>query len=268
MTPYLADPDVTLWHGDALQVLQGMADGSADASVTSPPYLDARPEYPSPTLDEFGAIFWELARVVDGPLLLNVGRLFRRGYEVMWWTDLIEQANLNGWPLRDTLIWGKPNANPIQGEILTNAHEYVFMLGAGLDPGAVRTPYPPSTLARYGRGFAANAGVKGHDRPLHRRYRPVGANEAGARPRSYVLINTGREKGNPHPAPMALDLAVHLVKLSGGLTVLDPFAGSGTTGIAARKLGRSSVLIERDADYCALAAKRLQQLSLLAEAGS
>lgn len=60
--------------------------------------------------------------------------------------------------------------------------------------------------------------------------------------------------------------AVHLVKLSGGRTVLDPFAGSGTTALAARKLGRSSVLVEREAGYCAMAARRLQHFSLLTEA--
>jgi hypothetical protein len=48
-------------------------------------------------------------------------------------------------------------------------------------------------------------------------------------------------------------------------TVLDPFAGSGTTGLVARKHGRCSILIELSADYCGLVAKRTQQLSLEAE---
>ena len=45
--------------------------------------------------------------------------------------------------------------------------------------------------------------------------------------------------------------------------VLDPFAGAGTTMLAARKLGRHSIGIELNPDYCRQAAKRLQQLSLL-----
>jgi hypothetical protein len=47
--------------------------------------------------------------------------------------------------------------------------------------------------------------------------------------------------------------------------VLDPFAGSGTTLKVARDHGRHSVGIELSAEYCGLIAKRVQQLSLLAE---
>jgi DNA modification methylase len=47
--------------------------------------------------------------------------------------------------------------------------------------------------------------------------------------------------------------------------VIDPFMGSGTTALVARKLGRASVGIELNADYCELIEKRTRQLSLLAD---
>ena len=50
-------------------------------------------------------------------------------------------------------------------------------------------------------------------------------------------------------------------------TVLDPFSGSGTTALVARKHGRKSIGIELSASYCALTARRLSQLSLLSEFG-
>ena len=42
-------------------------------------------------------------------------------------------------------------------------------------------------------------------------------------------------------------------------TILDPYAGSGTTGRAAKDLGKKAVLIEREEKYCEIAAKRLEQ---------
>jgi DNA modification methylase len=261
VTPYLSDPDVTLWNGDALEVLRTLPDRSADACVTSPPYLNARPEYPSPTLADFADIFRELRRVVEGPLLLNVGRLWSNSQEDLWWGPLVDVARMSGWPLRDTLVWIKPNANPIHGEVLANSHEYVFILGDGYEPDAVRTEYAEESLARFTRRWRNNTGVKGE----HREQDGREAHEDGARPRSFFIAYVGREKGNEHPAPMAEDLARHLILLSGGQIILDPFGGSGTTALVARKLHRRAILIELNADYCSLAADRLSQQSLFAE---
>jgi len=59
--------------------------------------------------------------------------------------------------------------------------------------------------------------------------------------------------GSKHPTVKPIDLIAYLVRLicPAGGTVLDPFAGSGTTGVAALREGRSAILIEREADYCA-----------------
>ncbi len=247
-----------------MDVLRELPDASVDACVSSPPYLDARPEYPSPTLHHFEDIFRELGRVVAGPLLLNVGRIWRNGSEVLWWHELLERANWAGWPLRDTLIWIKPNANPIHGEVLANSHEYVFILGDGCEPDAVRTDYDEESLARFTRRYRNGGGVKGDVREQDGRE----ANDLGARPRSFFIGYVGREKSNPHPAPMSMSIAEHLVLLSGGECILDPFGGSGTTAIVARKLGRRAILIELNESYAALAADRLSQQSLFAEASA
>lgn len=263
-TPYIDDGDVRLYHGDALEVLSALPSSSAHCCVTSPPYLDARPEYPSPTLQGFEAIFAELRRVVTGPALINVGRIFRKRVEVRWHEPLIAAAERAGWAHLDTLIWCKPNANPIRGRVLTDAHELVYILGEPgleLNVDAIRTPHAAESVARFQRGWINQSGVKGDTGPRKMRQPP---NPLGARPRSYIEINVGREKGNPHPAPMAGDIAEHLVKLASwpGQVVLDPFAGSGTTAIVARRLERRSVGIELDANYVELAAERLSQLSL------
>ena len=62
-----------------------------------------------------------------------------------------------------------------------------------------------------------------------------------------------------HPAEKPLDLMVYLVEKLNADTILDPFAGSGTTGVAAIRTGRKCILIEKEEKYCAIAAKRLAE---------
>jgi len=273
LTPWLEDPDVTLYHGDCLDVLASLPDRGADAVVTSPPYLDMRPEYETASLATLEVVFLHLRRVAaGGPLLLNLGRVWRNGIESRWWHEVIESAEQVGYQLLDTLVWVKPNANPIHGNVFANSHEYVFVLG---DPGVelnvddVRRPHSDETRKRFGRAWTNHRGVK-NPRPGRERKMRAEPNPLGARPRSYIEVCVGKEKGNPHPAPMAADLAEHLVRLgcAEGGVVLDPFAGSGTTLLAARKHGRRSIGVDLNEEYLRIAADRLGQQSLLFEAAS
>jgi adenine-specific DNA-methyltransferase len=67
-----------------------------------------------------------------------------------------------------------------------------------------------------------------------------------------------------HPCQKPLDLIGYMIRLSvrPGGCVLDPFAGSGSTGVAAANLGRPAVLVEREERYCEAAALRLSQMGL------
>jgi DNA modification methylase len=62
-----------------------------------------------------------------------------------------------------------------------------------------------------------------------------------------------------HPAPFPVDLVTRLIHFYGfpGCHVLDPFGGSGTTAVSAKRLGCQATLVELSADYCALAQERL-----------
>ena len=265
MSIYFEDPDVVLFQGDVQEGLTWLGEDRVDAIVTSPPYQDMRPEYASPDVQSFHGIFRELRRVCSGTLLLNVGRFWRDRVEQMWWLRLLDIAERTGWAHRDTLLWLKPNANPIQGEIVTNSHEYVFCFGDGFTPDEVRTPYAPGSVERLERRWVSSISVKGDGpersgaRRAERRGERRDANPDGARAKSYFEFPTGKEKGNKHPAPMPLEVAEHLVKLSGGKRILDPFAGSGTTLLAARRLGLEAVGIELSPEYCQMTAERLGQ---------
>lgn len=85
LVPYYADESVTLWHGDALDVLTAMPDASVNCCVTSPPYFGLR-DYgdpgqwgleasPAAYVERIRDLFRELARVLapDGTAWLNIG---------------------------------------------------------------------------------------------------------------------------------------------------------------------------------------------------
>lgn len=96
MTPYLADADLTVWQGDALEVLRGLPDESVDCCVTSPPYWGLRDygtegqlgleETPAQYVAVMVAVFAEVRRVLkrSGCLWLNIGDSYaaNRTYQV------------------------------------------------------------------------------------------------------------------------------------------------------------------------------------------
>ena len=76
----------------------------------------------------------------------------------------------------------------------------------------------------------------------------------------FGIHRNNQSKGGGHPTEKPLALMLWCIGLAGDVqTILDPFAGSGTTGRAAKDLGRKAVLIEREERYCEIAAKRMAQ---------
>lgn len=68
------------------------------------------------------------------------------------------------------------------------------------------------------------------------------------------------DHGREHPTQKPLALMMWCIELAGPVkTILDPFAGSGTTGRAAKDMGRKCTLIEREERYCEIAARRMCQ---------
>lgn len=65
-----------------------------------------------------------------------------------------------------------------------------------------------------------------------------------------------------HPCPKPLDWAIKQIEMFAppGCTIIDPFMGSGTTGVAAMKMGRKFVGIEKDKGYCSMAKKRIESV--------
>lgn len=83
-------------------------------------------------------------------------------------------------------------------------------------------------------------------------------NGVGKRPANYDVFSYNPVKPNGHPAPKPIKLIKKLASLWNG-SILDPFAGSGTTLRAAKDLRRKAIGIEIEEKYCEIAAKRLEQ---------
>jgi len=187
----------------------------------------------------------------------------------------------DGWILRNAIVWHKPNAMPESvRDRLSCRHELLFLLAKSpaywfdLDP--IREPHktvthpgqsgtqgrctcPPGRPGsrprppKYGSGIPQVTRASRYGDRRHRRGHPNGRNPGDVWP-----IPT-RPYTGPHFAAYPIDLPLRCIAAGckPGGTVLDPFTGSGTTGLAAIQLGRQFTGIDLSADFARLAADRL-----------
>ena len=170
----------------------------------------------------------------------------------------------DGWILRSDVIWWKASGMP---ESITDRpsrrHEHVFLLAKAprywfdLDP--IREPHAETTVAAASRKRIPYAAPGQRPNTKTR-----GMHESGANPGDVWSVAT-QPFSEAHFAVMPLTLAERCVTTAckpGGV-VLDPFSGSGTTGLAAAKHGRKYVGIDLNADYLDLSLRtRLAQPAL------
>jgi len=259
--------------GDSRKLLPSIASGSVQCCVTSPPYWGLR-DYDHPAqigregspvqyVENLVAIFREVWRVVrqDGTLWLNVGDGYARNggtgncgpnaivgntkkliqkrnckvpdcwglkdrdlIGLPWRVAFALQAD--GWILRQKITWVKKSAMPESVKNRpTTATEEVFLFSKSIsyyyDAKAIRE-------------------------------------ETGANLRNFWMLGPD-PTGDGHPATFPRELARRCILLGSrvGDAVLDPFAGSGTTGIVAQQLDRKAILIEINPEYAKLCEKRI-----------
>lgn len=177
----------------------------------------------------------------------------------------------DGWVLRSDIIWAKPNPMPESvSDRPTKAHEYLFLLSKGpryfYDGAAIAEPVAESSRARLAQphlseqaGSArANGGAK-----TNGAMKAVGQSTT-ANKRTVWTVPTVPFSG-AHFAVFPPELVRPCVRAGSrpGDVVLDPFSGSGTTGMVATQEGRRYVGIDLNADYLDLSLRtRFQQPSL------
>ena len=184
---------------------------------------------------------------------------------IPWRVAFALQAD--GWYLRQDIIWHKPNPMPESvTDRCTKAHEYIFLLAK-----AEAYYYDHEAIKEDSIHYATDPRAdKGNIRYSEGKRGQQEAAGGGGGQEAFVTINANRNKrsvwtvttkpfSGAHFATFPPDLIEPCIKAGcpEGGTVLDPFGGSGTTGLVSDRLGRHAILCELNPEYIAIAEKRL-----------
>lgn len=248
--------DCTLYQGDCLEILPTL--GKVGAVITSPPYDDLRAYGENQEIFSWQQYVRPLAKILlgGGVLVWNVADATKDGSET---GTSFRQALAfmdAGLRLHDTMLYLKTNVNFPDAARYENGFEYMFVLSSG----------PPATFnpIQDRPNKWAGLAMHGTDRQRDGSLRPISGlgklvNRTGKRFNWWFLTNNQPDNGHPAPMPFAM-AADHAASWTNpGDTILDPFMGSGTTGVACAKMGRKFIGIELEPKYFDIACKRIEK---------
>ena len=245
-----------------------LADGSVHLAVTSPPYFNAKMYSESckgdlgniHDLDEWletiGKVWREVHRVLSPGrkfflnimnLPVRVDKSFRSLNLVGKSADLCEQA---GFIFKRDIVWHKTNGvrahfgtfpNP-GGILLNNMHEFILEFEKPA----------PAGFRKYAHVSEAQRQASKLDKDFWLSLKNTDV---------WLMKPEKSGGGREHAAPFPLELPERLIRAYSyqGETILDPFAGSGTTLVAASLWGRNGIGFELNPSFCRMAATRIQR---------
>jgi len=224
-----------------------LPDNSVHLMVTSPPYNVGKVYDNNLSLKEYREllkrVFKETHRVLvpGGRACINIANLGRKPY-IPLHSYIIEDMHDIGFMMRGELLWDKgASASPstawgtwlkANNPVLRDVHEYILIFCK--DTFTRRNPYGRSSTISKEEFLEFTKSVW-----------------------SFVAERAGKVG---HPAPFPVELPYRLIQLYTfkNEVVLDPFAGSGTTCIAALKTKRKYIAYDNDKKYCELAERRIK----------
>ena len=265
-----------IYLGDSREILKGFPDHHFNLIVTSPPYADARKNHynsikPDRYVEFLLSFHDELWRVLanDGSFVLNVKDKVVNGVRNRYIWHTIEALSELGWRCVDDYLWVKPNAMPgYWNNRLRDEWEYCFHMTKQriftMYQDAVRKPIGDWTEKRLAKltgksnGRHNSENNSGFGRDLRN-----WVNKETVLPGNTVSVPLVG-KNTEHPAAFPVGLPEFFIRLftKEGDSVLDPFAGSGTTGVAAEILSRNVVLVDSERDYFDTMVARLGKKNL------
>lgn len=274
--------------GDSLELMRSMPEKSVNLVVTSPPYaLHFKKEYGNAEQDEY--VRWlipfakEIRRILtdDGSFVLNVGGAWTPGkptrsiYTYKLLIALVEEVGLN---LAQEFFWYNPAKMPVPAEWVTvrrvrvkDSVEFVWWFSKTPHPKAnnrnVLRPYSPDMIRLNRRGLSKTQRPAGH--MINEGF--ADTSHGGSIPPNVIeegipsdLLRFGNNSANDlytrrckeagikiHPARFPAILPEFFIRFLTDIddVVLDPFAGSNTTGMVAEALERRHLAFEQDPSY-------------------
>lgn len=272
--------------GDSAKTLASLPADLVDCVVTSPPYYRQRNYRDEPTqigqeaspaayVERLVQLLSEVRRVLkpSGTLWLVLGDKYERGRLLgMPWRVALGLVD-DGWILRSDIVWHKPNAMPSSVKTRpTTDHEYIFLLSRSTDyfydADAIREPHVTFTDKSrmkggrkhfHQRGGTPESGKNSGDCNLHdarwdQAFHPKGRNK---RTVWSISLSKFREAHFAVFPETLVETCIRAGCPEGGV-VLDPFLGSGTTALVAKRLGRRYIGIDCVEEYCKMARERIE----------
>jgi len=254
---------VKLFNDDCLEIMALLPDNIIDLTVTSPPYDNLRTYNDSL---EWGKRVWK-------PVIEHLYRITADGGVVVW---IVGDATIKGsesgtsfkqalhakecgFRLHDTMIWNKGNFTAV-GALQTRyapVFEYMFVFSKGKP--SVFNPIKDRVNKSFGDTYhnsvrQADGSMKdGHGKGVKK------IKEYGQRHNIWLMPPENSNSKRCHPAQFPEHIPRdHIITWSDEYDcVLDPFMGSGTTGVSCKNLNRQFIGIEKDKTYFDIAKERI-----------
>lgn len=242
--PYYADESVALYHGDCREILPTI-EAQPDLAIADPPFgetslaWDRWPEGWPGVVADAAISMWCFGSM----------RMFLRR-----WSEFDPY-----WNLSQDVVWRKRNGTGLATDRFRRVHEHALHWYRGawnwIYHETPRVPAEPAVMKRNGNAVRVARAGQHLGNSTDRNWQ-----DDGTRLMQSVIEAPSVRYGS-HPTEKPVQLLTPLIEYAcpPGGTVLDPFAGSGSTAAAAVMSGRRAVLIEADERYCEIAAKRLAQ---------
>lgn len=264
--------ETKLIHGDCLECMEEIPNESIDLTITSPPYDNLR-SY-NGNNDLWGEHAWK-------EVLVNLYRVTKQGGVVVW---VVGDATIKGsetgtsfkqalhaiqcgFNLHDTMIYMKNNFSNPSSNRYHQIFEYMFIFSKGkpktFNPLEDRKNIYAGQIGSWGK----NTSRQQDGSMVERKKKIIKENGKRYNIWKYKTSKNGQEDNiaYQHPAIFPEKLAHdHIISWSNeGDIVIDPFMGSGTTGVACKNLNRNFIGIEIEKDYMEIAQARINSAKTL-----